>query len=223
MNTLNIKEITDIFKEFCESYDYDNVEFVRLNEPVDSQDFRYIVFKQNDKEIRIIDDYKTYEQILDETKHAFISLFEKTSIKKLIKEECKNYGIIGKSKEILTDECCICYENYTDNKLIFSCGHSVCKCCSSKIKICPYCRNDVSKDYLNMIKTIIKNHDDDDEMTVEEKLNVIFEYDKFIFECLTVQQLEDLNLLEEVFGAWNNHINLENGVLFFNTIQNDFE
>lgn len=218
MNTLN-KEIVESIEQYCDDHGYNDVEFIRINEPVDSQDFRYIVFKQNDKEIRIIDDYKTLEQALDETKHAFTSLFEKKSIQNIIKKKSSQYGVIGKDKEILTDECCICYENYTDNKVIFNCGHSVCKCCSGKIKICPYCRKDVSKDYFNMIKIIIKNHDDEDEMTLEEKLNVIFEYDKFIKNELDIPELDNLNLLEDVYE----HIWLENGILFFNTIQGDFE
>lgn len=220
MDKLNTPEIIKEFNRYFEERGFFNVEFVKHNKPTDSSDFEYIIFKQNNKEIKIIQSYYNVDEMTDIIKCNFQYLFEKTAIKNLIKKYCAKYNKTKIEKEILTTSCCICFDNYSQNKVVLTCGHSVCRSCSDKIKICPYCRADTSTIIFNKIRNTIKKYQGD-EQQLNIELNNIFNFDTFNKIYLRMSNLEVLGVDKIVWEQWNGKIDTDYGYLFFQIISQD--
>lgn len=229
MNSLDIDQ--QFIKEFeihCEEHFYD-LTLKEVGIQYEEGNIKYFSYIDtfNNEEVRIMYNYRTTEEIKEEIKFNFLSLFDNRFIKKLVKNHCSKYNKIKIEKEIKTESCCICFEDYTNNKTVYHCGHSVCGCCSEKIKVCPYCRRNTQKDLYDIIRLIIKNYNDDEE-TLEEELNKVFDFDNFVKNHLTIVDLECIGdgnqgLFNNVFGQQEEKTTTDEGTFFIQVLKGKLE
>ena len=198
---------------------YLNVEFIKYDAIEEIYILNADVKLKGKMQLKIVTDYQTKDDIMEQIKYFFSNLFNEKSIKKIVKYACKNYNKIEIKNEIITDSCCICFEDYINNKIIYNCGHSVCGCCSKKIIICPYCRKDTRTDLYEIIKLIIKNYDDDDDETLEEQLNKVFDFNNFIENEIYEHVLTFQNLQNIVVGRRNLKHVMEDAILYFEIME----
>ena len=153
MNGLN-NEI-ETFKRYCETLNK-KAEFIKVidefNEDADN-DYEELVFNVDEKEVIIKCKFYTYEKIYEE--NPFIMFLNVDMwIDALIKFECRKIT----KKEIISEGCCVCFDDYKNDKKILGCGHSLCEVCLQQIKNkCPLCRCD----NLEFMHKYIKTHAED--------------------------------------------------------------
>lgn len=185
-----INEI-ETFKRYCETLNK-KAEFIKVidefNEDADN-DYKELVFNVDEKEIIIKCKFITYEKMYDE-KPFFMFIGCDMWIDALIKFECRKIT----KKEIISDGCCVCFDDYKNDKKILGCGHSVCEVCLQQIKNkCPLCRCD----NLEFMHKYIKTHAEDfntDKNNYAECEDEMDKYDLFLKEVERKNEiLETLN------------------------------
>jgi ribosomal protein L37AE/L43A len=195
---------------------YDNV---KIYKDYQAKDYNFVYnildIRQNEQKIIITYKYINNDDILQQIKNYFIENFDKLS--DFVISFGTKYSKSINSVEILTDSCCICLEDYNDNKKILKCGHSVCSRCIKNIKKCPYCRQSIIKDSFTIkdnIKSIINQKLDKEKQ--EQELNKLFNYNEFIKNEITVKRLQLNDSLINVFGIiGKNIIDCDDGKILF--------
>jgi hypothetical protein len=209
--------VIEIFNNYFDYNFYDEIKIKSLYEKEGDNINKYIDLVQNEdikllkNEITIMYRYIDIDELQQNVKNDFIYSYNVFSC--LLIDCGKKY--LNNNKEFLTESCCVCLENYKDNKKILSCGHSLCIECNKKIeKKCPCCRKkniissfDIDEEIKKILKTDLSAND-----KIKE-LNILFNYDEFIKNEFTVKTMENYKLLDDRF-----YILYKNGIIEYKVI-----
>lgn len=219
---MNNQEVSKAFEELFISHFYDDVKFIKYYNDEETN-YNYIDIMQGDKKMTIKYNYYESEDIIEHIKLSFGQYYNKFDN---IVVSCGGKYIKGiNSDEIMTNSCCICLEDYNDNKIKLLCGHSVCKGCIKNINKCPYCRQPLKNDSVSLmykIKDIVKKGLDVEEE--EKEIKKLFDYDEFIKNELTVEKLRLYDLLIYVFGYNSQNItDYKDGKILYSITHGELE
>jgi len=214
----NQEGIKNAFNEYFEQNFYEDVKI--MNHYESKSDKFIIIITQNEKEIYIDYKYNDINELQQCIKNYFSHFYRNLSY--LIINNGSKY--LNNDKEILTESCCVCFDDYKDNKKILSCGHSVCIECNKKIeKKCPYCRkkNINSKfDLYEEIKKIVNNG-----LSIIDEIKEfkkIFNFDEFIKNEITFKIMKDYKLFDYIADDGDYFV-YENGIISYKIFNGDLQ
>lgn len=157
--------------------------------------------------------YLTYE---NEMIMVFIKEYDDASLKScylknleyniILKNMIIKFGMgyfkdMVRKNEIIEPSCCVCLNDYNDNKNVIYCGHSCCSDCYIKIDKCPICRAKINYSIFEEIKI--------------NDLMDIFDIDEFYSNVV----LRKLFIKKYRFIGFDKYINFSGKHLFLNIVK----